>query len=126
MALPAPVPAAVTASVPCSVEADIDPAVELFQAAASPSCMHGLSRLGGRFHPHPPTGDTSLLHGCEAELAHANGLDLAGITRCRSWGCGVQVTYMGVRLQVVPCGSNAVPCLRKSLMEEGIAHVMQP
>ena len=126
MALPAPVPAAVTASVPCSVEADIDPAVELFQAAASPSCMHGLSRLGGRFHPHPPTGDTSLLHGCEAELAHANGLDLAGITRCRSRGCGVQVTYMGVRLQVVPCGSNAVPYLRKSLMEEGIAHVMQP
>ena len=95
MALPAPVPAAVTASVPCSVEAGIDPAVELFQAAASPSCMHGLSRLGARFNPHPPTCYISLLHGCDAELAHANGLDLAGITRWRSWGCGVQVTYMG-------------------------------
>ena len=65
-------------------------------AAVSPSCMDSrvsvrcLTRthhrvvhrcyMGARSNLHPPTGYTSLVDGCEALLARADGLDLAANT----------------------------------------------
>ena len=54
-----------------------------FHSSSRSTLRNGKSSLGARSNPHPPTGYTSPVHGCEAGPARANGIDLAGVTGVR-------------------------------------------
>ena len=63
--------------------------------------MHGSSCPGVTSNPHLTTGYTSLVQGCVAYSARANGINFAGNTRARSSGWGAGYTSV-CRLQDHP------------------------
>ena len=94
-------------------------------AAASTLCMCGCVVVaaaplhawkvesGGEVHPHARVIMPRSERSCEAANPHRpNGIDLAGVTICRWWGCGVCCTLRG-QLQLYVVGAPHGPSCTK-------------
>ena len=79
----------------------------------------GYSGLGARSKPYLPTCYTSMVHGSEAKLGRANGLDLDSNAIEAVCGDGVHVIPCGVACRLYLTRSLG-PRTRKQAMQEGM------
>ena len=79
----------------------------------------GYSGLGARCKPYLPTCYTSMVHGSEAKLGRANGLDLDSNAIEAVCGDGVHVIPCGVACRLYLARSPG-PRIRKEAMEDGM------
>ena len=79
----------------------------------------GYSGLGARCKPYLPTCYTSMMHGSEAKLGRANGLDLDSNAIEAVCGDGVHVIPCGVACRLYLTRSLG-PRTRKQAMQEGM------